>query len=232
MMTVSDNKTTENRKNKNKKNKDKKKKMSKDRGRKTGKKKDPLAASTVDELFAELVGAGVIHSYQEVRIADWKGDVSYQNVEARRELRNVSRCLGDIIQPIMEYCILPIGSKEIHQIAPLVRSVSIIGLPNSGKSFLVNAICTEVGALLFDLGNKTLNDNYKTKKELERLVAVVNTVARAFPPSVLFFDNGHQPWWKKVPPEEKTNNPKRLAGPLTKLVKGIRAGDQVRLFAN
>lgn len=208
--------------------KKKKKKGKKGKGKSAKGKKEP--AGTIDELFTELVTSGVVHGYPDVKLSDWKGDVSYQNVEARMESREVKRCLGDVIQPIMEYCILPIGSREIHQVTPLVRSVCIVGLPRSGKSFLVDAICSELGALLFDMTPNNIAESYKSKKDVERLVAVINKVARAYPPSIVFVDSGHQPWWKKIPPEEKANNPKRLAGPLAKLVKGIRPGDQVRVF--
>ncbi|XP_046753211.1 IQ and AAA domain-containing protein 1-like [Diprion similis] len=212
----------------NKGTKNKKKKKSKTEGtRKVGKKKEQGPVPTIEELFSELVNTGIIREYPDVKMSDWKGDVSYQNTEAVREFREVRNCLGDVVQPIMEYCVLPVGSKEIHQVAPLVRSVSIVGLPRSGKSFLVNAICNEIGALLFDLSPKTVAEGYRTKKDLERLVSSINKVARAYPPSLLFVDAGHQPWWKKIPPEEKQNNPKLLAGPLTKLVKGIRPGDQI-----
>ncbi|XP_046493025.1 IQ and AAA domain-containing protein 1-like [Neodiprion pinetum] len=208
--------------NNKKKNKDKAKGTGK-----AGKKKEQGPTPTIEELFTELVNTGIIREYPDVKMSDWKGDVSYQNTEALREFREPRNCLGDVVQPIMEYCVLPVGSKEIHQVAPLVRSVSIVGLPRSGKSFLVNAICNEIGALLFDLSPKTVAQSYRTKKDLERLVGSINKVARAYAPSLLFVDAGHQPWWKKVPPEEKQNNPKLLAGPLTKLVKGIRPGDQI-----
>ncbi|XP_048509984.1 IQ and AAA domain-containing protein 1-like [Athalia rosae] len=211
---------------KGKKKKKKKKGRSKE-GSKKKKKKESITNASIDDIFTELVTTGVIHGYPETRLIDWIGDVSYQNAEARKESRAVKHCLGDVVQPIMEYCVLPIGSREIHRIAPLVRSVSIVGLPRSGKTFLVNAICSEIGALLFDLTPKSLGENYQGKKDLEKLVNNINKVARAYPPAILFVDAGHQPWWKKVPQEEKSNNPKRLAKPLTKLVKGIKAGDQI-----
>lgn len=98
----------------------------------------------VEELFSELVEAKVIRNYEIVSLRDWHGDLSYQNYEARRESRDYTHRLGEVKQLVTEYCVLPLISKETHQIAPLVRSVCIYGLPGTGKTFLANAICTEV----------------------------------------------------------------------------------------
>lgn len=72
---------------------------------------------------------------------DWFGDLRYQNNDAHSEFRHR---LGDIKQIIMEYCVLPLSSKEIHTVAPLIQSVCICGLPGYGKTFLADAICSEV----------------------------------------------------------------------------------------
>lgn len=113
-----------------------------DRARK--KEKDPLADVAVEDLFNELLQAKVIRNYPTVLLRDWIGDLSYQNYEARRESRNYRHRLGEVKQLVLEYCVLPLISKEVHQVAPLVRSVCICGLPRNGKTFLANAICSEV----------------------------------------------------------------------------------------
>lgn len=98
----------------------------------------------VEDLFNELLQANIIRNYQIVFLRDWLGDLSYQNYEARRELRDYKERLGEVKQLVLEYCVLPLISKETHQIAPLVRSVCIYGLPGAGKTLLANAICSEV----------------------------------------------------------------------------------------
>lgn len=98
----------------------------------------------VQDLFSELVQAKIIRDYQTFFLRDWFGDLSYQNYEARRELRNYKHRLGEVKQLVLEYCILPLISKETHQVAPLVCSVCIYGLPGTGKTSLANAICSEV----------------------------------------------------------------------------------------
>lgn len=114
--------------------------------------------------------------------------------------------------------------------SPLVKSVCICGLPGYGKSFLANAICSEAGALVFDLTPNILVDKYTSKKDQQRLINMIGKVSRFYAPSVIFIDGGEKPWWKKIPPEEKYTKPKRLAKLLPKLVKGIKPGDQVLLI--
>lgn len=107
-------------------------------------KKPPPSPDDFTEDFKELVRANIIKDYPLNSLNDWIGDRSYQNYEAILEFRNYKHRLGEVKQLVMEYCILPLSTKEIHQIAPLIQSVCICGLPQQGKTFLVNAICSEV----------------------------------------------------------------------------------------
>lgn len=158
---------------------------------------------------------------------DWIGDGCYQNYEADLENRAVKPRLGDVKRLIIDYCILPLGSKEAHAISPLVRSVCICGPPRYGKEFLVNAISSETGALLFDLSPSVLAGKFEGKKEQKRLIDMVDKVSRAYAPSVIYINGGEKLWYKKVPQEEKHLKPKRFAKLLPKLVKRIKPGDQV-----
>ena len=189
-----------------------------------------MADVPIDDIFKELVLAKILKISPEAKLQDWIGDLSYQNYEAQQEFREYSHRLGEIKQLIMEYCILPLGSKEAHQVSPLVRSVCICGLPKYGKSFLADAICSEVGALIFDLTPVVLVGQYLGKKNQQRLMDMIGKVSRAYAPAVIFIDGGEKPWWKKIPPEEKYTEPKRFAKLLPKFVKGIKPGDQVRIF--
>ncbi|XP_051153442.1 IQ and AAA domain-containing protein 1-like isoform X2 [Leptopilina boulardi] len=190
-------------------------------------KKDPLSNVPVEELFKELALANIIRYNSSVKLQDWIGDLSYANYEAQREFREYSHRLGEIKQLIMEYCILPLGSKQINLMSPQVKSVCICGLSGYGKTFLANAISSECGALVFDLTPSVLIDKYTSKKNEKRLMNIIEKVSRVYAPSIIFIDGGEKPWWKKIPPEEKHTKPKRLAKLLTKFVKGIKPGDQI-----
>ncbi|XP_078034172.1 IQ and AAA domain-containing protein 1-like [Augochlora pura] len=200
-----------------------KKKKGKGKRRKKGK-QDKF---TVEESFNELVQANIITNYPTTCMKDWMGDLSYQNYEAAKEFRDYRHRLGEIKQVVMENCVLPLSSKEIHQIAPLIRSVCICGLPGHGKMFLVNAICSEVGALLINMTPIVLVDKYSGKKNERKLIDMISKVARELAPSIIFIDNAEKVWAKKVPPEEQFVKPKRFAKHYLKLVKSIKRGDQI-----
>ncbi|XP_018364470.1 PREDICTED: IQ and AAA domain-containing protein 1-like [Trachymyrmex cornetzi] len=191
------------------------------------KKKDILEDVAIEDLFSELLQAEIIRNYQIIFLRDWFGDLSYQNYEARRELRDHKHRLGEVKQLVLEYCILPLISKETHQLAPLVRSVCIYGLPGAGKTSLVNAICSEIGALLFDVSAPVLANKYIGKEKQQRLINIISKVARFYAPSVIFLDAGEKPWLKNVPPEERYLQPKRFANYFVKLMKDIKPGDQI-----
>ncbi|XP_017798509.1 PREDICTED: IQ and AAA domain-containing protein 1-like [Habropoda laboriosa] len=199
----------------------------KEKRRKKKKKKDPLDDMSTEDMFKELVRASIIRSYPETSINDWIGDLSYQNYEAAREYRDYKHRMGEIKQVIMEYCVLPLGTREIHEIAPLIRSVCICGFPRHGKSFLVNAICSEIGAVMFDMTPTVLIDKYTGKRNERKLIDMISRIARVYAPSVIFIDNGEKPWLKKVPPQERYHKPKRFAKYYPKLVKSIKRGDQM-----
>ncbi|CAL7945569.1 unnamed protein product [Xylocopa violacea] len=198
------------------------------RGKRKGKKKqDQLDDVTVEDIFKELVRADIIRNYPTTSIKDWIGDLSYQNYEAAREFRDYKYRMGEVKQVVMDHCVLPLSSKEIHQIAPLTRSVCVCGFARHGKSFLVNAICSEIGALLIDMTPTVLVNKYIGRKEERKLINMVSKVAREFAPSIVFIDNGEKPWLKKVPAEERYYKPKRFARYYPKLVKSIKKGDQI-----
>lgn len=84
--------------------------------------------------------------------------------------------LGDIRQLIREYCILPLGNSILRELTPLVRSVLIAGPRGSGKKMLINAICTELGATLFDITPANIVGKYPGKTGLIMLMHLISKV--------------------------------------------------------
>ncbi|KAK0166039.1 hypothetical protein PV328_004495 [Microctonus aethiopoides] len=181
----------------------------------------------IDEMFNELVLARIIKNYPSVKLDQWMGDVSYQNFEAKKNFKPYQHRLGEIKQTIIDYCILPLGNKQVHSLAPLVKSICIVGLPCTGKSFLINAICNEIGALLFDLTPNNLIGKYEDKAGRKFLMKMINILARHYPPAIIMIDGGDKPWWRKLPPAERSMQPRKLAKLLPKLIKSIKRGDQI-----
>ncbi|CAD1477416.1 unnamed protein product, partial [Heterotrigona itama] len=191
------------------------------------KKRVPTSDESVENNFKELVRANIIKDYPKTFLKDWIGDLSYQNYEAAREARNYNHRIGEIRQTVMDYCVLPLSSRGIHQVAPLIRAVCIYGLAQHGKNFLVNAICSEVGALLFDMTPTVLVDKYMGRKNERELINKISEIARAYAPSVIFIDNSEKLWSRKLSEEDRHLKPKRFAQYYPRLVKSIKRGDQI-----
>lgn len=69
-------------------------------------------------------------------------------------------------------------SVNIHQTAPLNRSILIASPKASGKDMLVHAICNELGAVLFDLSAANIAGKYPGKAGLVMLIHLINKVSK------------------------------------------------------
>ncbi|XP_014355655.2 IQ and AAA domain-containing protein 1-like [Papilio machaon] len=197
-------------------------------GKKSKKKKekDLTPDRTTESLFEELVANGIIRPYPIVKIDDYMGEKNFIGSEMRKQGREPTPCLGDIRQLIKEYCILPLGSEHVKTNAPLIRSVLLAGPSGSGKKMLLHAICSEVGAMLFDLTPSNIVGKYPGKSGLIMLIHLVMKVSRLLQPSVIWMDDAEKPFVKKIPKTDKTD-PKRLKKDLAKIIKGICPEDRV-----
>ncbi|XP_066597295.1 IQ and AAA domain-containing protein 1-like [Prorops nasuta] len=196
---------------------------------KKGKKQDKFANVPPKDLFDELARFRIIRKYPATYLKDWLGDYAYANYEARLEFRPHEHRIGEVCQPLVDNCILPLASTEAHANAVLTKAVAICGAPRTGKTFLVNAIATEVGALLIDLSPQNLVKKYiQPPGEPQKLMDAINKVARYYSPTIVLVDPGEKPWLKKITPEEKaTLQPNKFTKQIEKFVKGIKAGDQI-----
>ncbi|XP_050436618.1 dynein regulatory complex protein 11 [Adelges cooleyi] len=209
----------------------KKQKKVKRSSKKTKKKrdKDLTPDRTLESLFEELVMNGIIHKYPNVSLSSFKCDTSLAACDVMRWDNDPNPTLGDVRQAVRDYCILPMLSKEIHQASPVVRSVLIAGVRGSGKHTLVNAVCTELGATLFDLTSANIVGKYPGKSGLTMLLHLINKVARLLEPAVIYIDDAEKTFMKKVPKTDKTD-PKRLKKDLPKLIKAIGPTDRILLL--
>ncbi|KAI4493349.1 hypothetical protein M0802_009409 [Mischocyttarus mexicanus] len=193
------------------------------------KEKDLTPDRTTESIFEELIVQGIIKLYRETPLADFKVEKSYANYELAQNDKDTLPTLGDIRQLINEYCILPLGNNILRELTPLVRSVLIAGPRGSGKKMLVNAICTELGATLFDITPSNIVGKYPGKTGLIMLVHLISKVSQLLQPSIIFMDDAEKPFVKKPPKTDKTD-PKRLKKDLPKLIKGITNEDKVILI--
>ncbi|XP_036086113.1 IQ and AAA domain-containing protein 1-like [Rousettus aegyptiacus] len=202
-------------------------------GKKAGKKKkdkDLTFDRPADSLFKELVMFGFLKKSETVALKDYVGDCLYLGSTLNLAKKLPMPSLFDIRQNIALYGVLRLGSPDIHSMAPLIRSILLVGPPGMGKKMLVKAVCTETGANLFDLSPDNLQDKYPGKAGVQMLVHLVFKVARLFQPSVIWIGNAEKNFYKKVPKEEKEMDPKRIKKDLTKALRLLSPGDRVMLI--
>lgn len=145
------------------------------RGGKKGKKKkekDLTPDRTTESLFEELVMNGIIKKCPETYLNTYLGDLSYT---ARTSLNPTP---GDIRSVLINHCVLPLGCEQVRLFAPCIKSVLLTGPKGSGKRMLVNSICTETGATLFDLSPANIVGKYPGKSGLIMLIHLVLKVSR------------------------------------------------------
>ncbi|EDL03111.1 RIKEN cDNA 4931409K22, isoform CRA_a [Mus musculus] len=196
-------------------------------GKKSGKKKkekDLTPDRSVDSLFEELVIIGLIKKSALVTLSDYIGDCLYLGSTLTLANKMPMPSLFDIRQNMALYGVLRLGSHDIHTMAPLVRSILLVGPSGMGKKMLVQAVCTETGANLFDLSPDNLMGKYPGKNGAQLLVHIV------FKPSVIWIGNTEKTFYKKVPKEERTMDPKRIKKDLMRATKQLSPGDRVMLI--
>ncbi|KAB0803382.1 hypothetical protein PPYR_00352 [Photinus pyralis] len=202
----------------------KRQKRKKEKKRKKKVPKDPTGHRSIEDLFQELVDNGIIHTYPSAKLSDFLGDYSYGSWEARKAGFDPPQTLGDVRNAVMLNCILPMGVASMKK----PKSVLIAGHCQSGKHLLANAIFNETQCVLFDLSSKVLVGKYREKKDITMLVHLINKLSRLLQPSIIFFDGAEKPFYKKIPPDEVAEDPKKLGGVLMKgIIKPITPNDKV-----
>lgn len=197
------------------------------RGKRGKKDKDLTADRTIESLYQELVEEGLLIQALKVKLSDYIGEYSYLGTTLRQVAIEPMPSLLDVRQLITLYGILPLGSAEVHERAPLVKSLLLAGPPGVGKKMLVHAICTETGANLFNLSSSNIAGKYPGKTGLQMMIHLVFKVARQLQPSVVWIQDTEKTFYKKVPQAEKRNEPKRLKKYLPKLLKLLRPDDRI-----
>lgn len=73
----------------------------------------------------------------------------------------------------MKLCGCFTGSHVVHEKAPLTKAILLVGPAGVGKKMLVNAICQETGATLFDLSPLNIAGKYPGKSGLTMMLHLV-----------------------------------------------------------
>ncbi|KAF0886848.1 IQCAL protein, partial [Crocuta crocuta] len=185
---------------------------------------------SLDSLFEELVVSGFLRKSETVPLRDYIGDWLYLGSTLNLANKLPMPSLFDVRQNVALYAVLRLGSPDIHSMAPLIRSILLVGPSGVGKKMLVKAVCTETGANLFDLSPDNLQDKYPGTRGVQMLVHMVFKVARLLQPSVIWIGNAEKNFYKRDQKEEKEMDPKRIKKDLTKALRLLHPGDRVMLF--
>ena len=105
----------------------------------------------------------------------------------------------------------------------------LAGPGGAGKTMMVHAICTELGATLFDLTATNIVGKYPGKSGLNMLLHLVIKVSKLMQPSIIYIDRAEKTFLKKVSKTDKSD-PKRLKKDLPRLVRSLTSEDRVMLI--
>lgn len=156
-------------------------------------------------------------------MSDFIGDQNFAAPELRAMNKLPIPHYGDIRNLIRS---LVLGMGPIDEL-PRVRSLCIAGPAKCGKKLLVDALCTEMDAVVFDLSAKVV----KQINDLSTTLSLVMQVAKKLQPSVILIDGAHKPFIKRTPPEEVDEAPRKLGRFLrAKIVKKLSGRDAVLLI--
>lgn len=160
----------------------------------------------------------MIRKYEKKSLRNFIGDFNFAAFNFRMANKNPTPGYGDIKNYIQSI---------IFGNAARLKSFCIIGPPKSGKKFLVEAICTEMEAVVFDLSAPIVKD----VEDMPYFLNLVYRMAMKFQPSVIFVDQCHKPFLKSVPDELADEDPKKLGKFLnSQIVKNLTAEDAVVLI--
>eukprot|EP00079_Xenopus_tropicalis_P030638 XP_012826779.1 PREDICTED: IQ and AAA domain-containing protein 1 isoform X2 [Xenopus tropicalis] len=205
----------------------KKKKKGKKSGKRKKKEKDLTPNRTIDSLYEELVTEGLLIKPKPVQLSDYLGEYSYLGTTLRQADIEPMPSLSDVKQLLVLYGILPLGCESVHEKAPSVKTLLLAGPSGVGKKMLVNSICNETGANLFNLSPENIAGKYPGKSGLQMMLHMVLKVARQLQPSVIWIDDAEKTFYKKVPKTEKQLDPKRLKKDLPKILKSLKSEDRI-----
>ncbi|XP_033730694.1 dynein regulatory complex protein 11-like [Pecten maximus] len=171
---------------------------------------------------------GIIVRTPNIKLMDYEGEYSYLGTTLRQANIEPMPSLSDVRRLVTEFGILPLGSPAVHEKAPLTKSILLAGPRGTGKKMLVQAVCNETGANMFDLSPANIVGKYPGKDGLKMLMHLVFKVGRELQPSVIYIGDCERMFKKKVPKTDPTD-PKRLKKELPKALKTIKSDDRLLL---
>ncbi|KAI8929927.1 hypothetical protein BC831DRAFT_441619 [Entophlyctis helioformis] len=196
----------------------------KEKGKKGKKEKDLTANRTMESLVEELIQTGLLQKHSSISINQYAGDFNLMGVSATKDIV-ITPSMAELQRVLTEYCVIPMSLPIVTVTYPKVSSILLFGPHGSGKSMLVRAIASEIGAQIFNLSPRNTASQYSGKANVTKMVHMVFKVAKAQGPSIIFIDNVEMVFAKKVPKDD-TSDPKRIKKDLLKNIKSIKEASE------
>lgn len=200
-----------------------KERKKKNKKRKQKKIKDLTKDRTIESIFQELLENEVIRVYEKKSLNDFVGDLKYSGYEFKNILDKHSIHFTGEIKYLLRSFIQGMGQVQL----PKPKSIGIIGPPKTGKKLLVEIICSELDAVMFDISPENV---YKFQ-DINYFLHLITKMSRILQPSILFIDGAHKPFYKKIPENEVIYDPKRIGKYIIKkIVKPIKQSEKIMLI--
>lgn len=165
----------------------------------------------------------IIRKYPKQSLNDFIGDQNFAALELRMQNKNPKPFYGDVKNILRS---LLIGMGPLSKL-PKVKSLCIAGPPKCGKKFIVEALCAEMDAVMFDLSAKKVAHIV----DIKQFAAFVMDMAKLLQPAVIYIDGAHKPFITKIPADEVEDDPKKLGAVLIpNIVKKLTQEDAVMLM--
>lgn len=164
---------------------------------------DPTADRSVESLFAELVSNGIVRPGPKVHVQDYlglphvlspaagAGEDAPPPPGAGPSAAKGNPSMAQVRQLVTEYCLLPLGSQPVNELAPFNKGVLFYGPKGAGKTLLSRAVANLAGATWFDLSPRNTDRKY-AGKQVSLMIHMVFKVARLMAPSVIYIDEAEK----------------------------------------
>jgi IQ and AAA domain-containing protein len=164
----------------------------------------------------------IIRKYPKRSLDEFIGDQNFAAHELRMMNKTSVAHYGDI-KNTLRLMVFGMGPLEL----PKVKSLCIAGPPKCGKKLLVEALCTEMEAVMFDLSAPKV----KPIADMDEFLSFVMQMAKKLQPSVIFIEGAHKPFIRVVTNAEFSENPRKLGQFLMKkIVKKLKNEDAIMLM--
>ncbi|GBG87220.1 hypothetical protein CBR_g45279 [Chara braunii] len=194
--------------------------------------RDPTADRSLESLYAELVGNGIIQPCPPRKFSEYVGGYNFLGSTLEKAKITPDPSIAQIRQLMIEYCVLSLGSQFLNEKAPPIKTLLLFGSRRVGKTLLVHAAAHAAGANLFNL-TPSNTDGLYPGKQVNLMMHMVFKVAKVMAPSIIYIDEVEKVFVtekRKAREMAGTELSNRIRKELLKAVKNLVPGDRILII--